>query len=98
MSLSLAKAVFLFILVILAFYQVNSKNVSVTRGEKDVFTNLAGCGLAKAVCFDINCTNCQCKRLNQTFVRRRGKYGECVRNEYLSYATGKCMTCLYKYK
>ena len=89
MLFSLQKAVFFFVLVILAFYQVYSQNVSVIRGEKDVFTNLANCGLAKAVCFDTNCTNCQCERLNQTFVRKRGKYGECVQNEYLSYATGK---------
>lgn len=88
---SLPKPAFFSILVILALHQVkvHGKNISIIRGEKDVFTNLAECRLAKAVCFDTNCTNCQCKGLNETYVQRRGKYGECVRNEYFAYATGK---------
>lgn len=88
---SLPKPAFFSILVILALHQVkvHGKNISIIRGEKDVFTNLAECRLAKAVCFDTDCTNCQCKGLNETYVQRRGKYGECVRNEYFAYATGK---------
>ena len=94
---SLPKPAFFSILVILALHQVliHGKNISIIRGEKDVFTNLAECRLAKAVCFDTNCTNCQCKGLNETYVQRRGKYGECVRNEYFAYATG-IVACLCK--
>lgn len=90
MSLSFSRATVHFILMMSTIYQVNSKNISIIRGENDVFTNQFGCHFtAKAVCFDKNCTYCQCQGENETFVRTRGSYGECVLNEYLAYVTCK---------
>ena len=87
--MSMSEATIYFILVISTFYQVNSQNISIIRGEKDLFTNLAGCEPTKAVCFEENCTYCQCEREKETFIPTRGKDGECVPNEYLAYVTCK---------
>ncbi|CAB4004511.1 Hypothetical predicted protein [Paramuricea clavata] len=87
MPMSMSEATIYFSLVISTFYQVNSQNISIIRGEKDLFTNLAGCEPTKAVCFDGNCTYCQCERDKETFIPTRGKDGECVPNEYLAYVT-----------
>ena len=74
----------------LTFYQTNSHDFNIIRGEMDVFTNLAesNCLYSKADCFNKNCTYCQCQS-GTTFIQTRGKYGECVENEYLAYVTCK---------
>ena len=84
MSLHIYHATIYFILISV-FDRTNSQNISVIRGERDVFTNPEDCTLAKAACLDRNCTYCQCKNSGETFVATRRKYGECVANEHLDY-------------
>lgn len=70
----------------------NSNDIDIVRGEHDRFTNIAepkdkirGCSKRNAVCFDKDCTYCQCGMVEQTFVRTRG----CVSNELMVYAACK---------
>ncbi len=89
MTLSLLQATIFFITVKSTFYQVNSQDISIIRDERDIFTNEAGCPTTKAVCFDMNCTYCQCERESGTFIGKRGRYGECVSDKNLANVTGK---------
>ena len=81
------EAYFILVVSLLTLYRTNCQNVDIIRGEKDVFTNIAkdDCSSSKADCFNKNCTYCQCR--GETFIQARGKYGECVENEYLAYVT-----------
>ena len=69
-------------------------NVVIFRGENDRFTKTSGCHNLKAVCFDSNCAECQCM-VGQTFVQTRGKYGECVSNDLMVYATCRWLYIVY---
>lgn len=89
---SLSMTLLCFALVILISHETYG-NVVIFRGENDRFTNMSGCHNSKAACFDNICAECQCM-VNQTFIQTRGKYGECVSNELMVYATCKW---LHKY-
>ena len=67
-------------------------NVVIFRGESDRFTNVhvSDCYEENAVCFDYNCTYCQCI-VGHTFIRTRDQYGKCVSNELLVHATCKLL-------
>ncbi|XP_028410815.1 uncharacterized protein LOC114533485 [Dendronephthya gigantea] len=109
---SLSKMIILFTMsVISIFYQAEGQNISIIRGENDIFTNPAAnvsCNSTKAVCFDRNCTYCKCEKTCHSFVQSRGTYGECVPNEYLVYVTSYNSSflvqdttnklCLYHYR
>ena len=69
-------------------YEVNGNNVTIIRGEYDIFTNIHGCRISKAVCFNDSCTYCQCE-VDRTFIQTRGEHGECVLNKLLVYAICK---------
>ena len=60
------------------------KNIDIFRA-RDLFTNIAGCSETNAVCFDKNCTYCQCM-VDHTYVYTRGRYGRCIVNELMVYA------------
>lgn len=81
-----SRAVIIFTLTVPTFYLTNSQ--SIIRGDNNIFTKKAACRLANAVCLHKeNCTNCQCEKGDQTFVRARGRYGECIPNKFLAYVT-----------
>ena len=73
-------------------YKDKGNNVVIFRGESDRFTNVHAfdCYETNAVCFDYNCTYCQCM-VGHTFIRTRGQYGKCVSNELLIYAACKLL-------
>lgn len=83
---SLSVTLFCFALVTISHESYG--NVVIFRGENDRFTNMNSCHNSNAACFDNNCTECQCM-VGQTFVQTRGKYGECVSDELMVYATCK---------
>ena len=89
MPVSSSQMITCVILIVLTFYQVSGQNVSIIRGERDVFTKLGDCRSAEADCYGTNCTYCQCKKTKTTYIPSRRKYGECVANEYLAYVTCK---------
>ena len=91
---SLSVTMFYFALVTL-MSQETYGNMVIFRGENDKFINTSGCHNSKAVCFDKICAGCQCM-VNQTFVQTRGKYGECVSNDLVVYATCKWLYKLYR--
>ena len=88
--LSLQAALYFTVVIISTSNQVNSQNeITIIRGERDIFTNLAGCKNANAACLDKNCSYCQCKREKETYILSIRKHGECVANKNLTYVTCK---------
>ena len=89
----LSVTLFYFALVTLISEETHG-NVVIFRGENDRFTNMLHgsdryeCHILKAYCFDSSCTYCRCA-VDQTFIQTRGKYGECVSNDLIVYATCK---------
>ena len=68
---------------------VTKFKVDIYRGERDIFTNIAGCDKTNAFCLRHEvCTYCQCKP-GHTYLQSRGQYGDCVPNDLLVYATCK---------
>ena len=81
---------FIVVIIITTSNQVNSQNeISIIRGERDIFTNQAGCQNVNAVCLDKNCSYCQCEREKETYILSIRKHGVCVANENLAYVTCK---------
>ncbi|XP_046864080.1 uncharacterized protein LOC124458003 isoform X2 [Xenia sp. Carnegie-2017] len=74
------------VLALLKIHVLIGTEVEIVRGKYDKFTNIFGCKISKAVCFNSTCNYCTCTK-HETFVMTRGKNGECVKTDLLLYAT-----------
>ena len=94
MQLPILKVIFCLVVVTLTLcYAVEEMNVDIVRGEQDRFTNTGNCSETNADCYEKSCAYCQCM-VGQTFVQTRGRYGKCVSNELVVYATCKWLSLL----
>ena len=76
-------------------YLADAKEVIIFRGEHDEFTKITTCSESNALCSNATCTYCRCMT-GQTYVQPRGRYGECVSNDLIVYATCKFFYNLMK--